>query len=328
MKAAVFKGPGQPLVIQEVPEPNISDDEMLLKVRFCGICGTDIHASGEGPFAAPSETVFGHEFVGEIVRLGRNLESSSFAAGDRVTSLPFIGNQTIGLGVIPGAYGEYVKVGHELVVKLPPELDDRRAALIEPLAVGLHAVRMAGSVGGKRVLIIGAGPIGLTVALWCRFFGAGKVVISEMSAARLNKARELGFSALVDPAGDVGDQFRQLAGGEPEIQFECVGAVGLMQECIDRAPKLGLIMGIGLCDLPDRITPLTAFSRELRIQWAVGYEKADFEFAIAMCVEGRMDASAMITDEVTLDEVPGIFEQLRTPTDQCKVLIDLTPSDS
>lgn len=324
MKAAVFLGPGRPLAIQEMPEPEISPEEMLLKVRFCGICGTDIHASREGPFAAPPNTVFGHEFVGEIVRLGDRLKGGAFAVGDRVTSLPFIGGQTIGLGAIPGAYGEYVKVGHELVVGLPAELDDRRAALIEPLAVGLHAVRMAGSVAGRKVLVIGAGPIGLTTALWCRFFGAGRLVISEMSEARIRKARELGFADLIDPAEDVGARFRQLTGSDPEIQFECVGAPGLLQACIDRAPKLGLIMGIGLCDEPDTIQPLPAFTRELRIQWAVGYEKADFEFAIDMCVAGRMDASAMITDEVSLDEVPEAFERLRTPTDQCKVLIDLT----
>lgn len=323
MKAAVFKAPGQPLAVQEVPEPVIGEDEMLLKVRYCGICGTDIHASREGPFAAPPETVFGHEFVGEIVRLGKNLEGGAFARGDRVTSLPFIGDKTIGLGAIPGAYSEYVKVGHELVVKLPPELDDRRAALIEPLAVGLHAVRMAGGVGGKNILIVGAGPIGLTCAVWCRFFGAARVVISEKSPARLAKAGELGFADQIGPAADVGEAFTALAGAAPDIQFECVGAPGVMQECISRAPKLGLIMGIGLCDQPDTLMPLAAFSKELRIQWALGYEKADFEFAIDMCTRGRIDASAMITDEVSLDEVPKIFEQLRAPAGQCKVLIDL-----
>ena len=83
-------------------------------------------------------------------------------------------------------------------------------------------------------------------------------------------------------------------------------------------------MGIGVCDNPDEIVPLTAFLKELRIQWAVGYDKEDFQFAIDMMVAGRVDASAMITDMVSLDEVPEAFEALRTPSDQCKVLIDLT----
>ena len=140
MKAAVFEGPGRPLAIKEVPTPKIGDAEMLVKVRRCGICGTDIHASREGPFMAPQETVFGHEFVGDIVEVGAAVPREKFAPGDRVTSLPFIGEKTIGLGEISGAYSEYVKVGHELVLKIPESLDDDHAALIEPLAVGLLVI--------------------------------------------------------------------------------------------------------------------------------------------------------------------------------------------
>ena len=143
MKAAVFPGPGKPLEIRDVPAPEIAEDEMLLRVRRCGICGTDIHASREGPFQAPPETVFGHEFVGEIIEIGSTLAGGEFNVGDRVTSLPFIGDKTIGLGAITGAYSEFVKVGHELVVKVPDDLDDDRAALIEPLAVGLHSVKIS-----------------------------------------------------------------------------------------------------------------------------------------------------------------------------------------
>ena len=324
MKAAVFSKPGVPLSIQEVAKPVISADEMLVKVKRCGICGTDIHASRSGPFMAPPDTVFGHEFSGEIVEIGENLLSGDFEVGDRVTSLPFIGDKTIGLGAIPGAYSEFVKVGHELVVKLPDELDDQTGALVEPLAVGLHSVKMAGSVSGKDILIIGAGPIGLACAIWCRFFGARNVVLSEMSPTRLEMAGKFGFSDFVDPDGDIAKKFASLTGSTPDIQFECVGAAGIMQQCIERAPKAGLIMGIGVCDSPDTITPLVAFIKELRIQWAVGYDKEDFEFTIDMMVAGRIDATPMVTDVVALAEVPEIFEALRSPSSQCKVIIDLT----
>ena len=110
MKAAVFHQPGQPLSIQDIPTPTISSREMLVKVSHCGICGTDIHASKEGPFMAPPETVFGHEFTGEIVSIGDDLVDGTFSVGDRITSLPFIEDKTIGLGAISGAYSEYVKV--------------------------------------------------------------------------------------------------------------------------------------------------------------------------------------------------------------------------
>ena len=323
MKAAVFHKPGDALTIETVPQPSISDREMLVKVSHCGICGTDIHASREGPFMAPPETIFGHEFTGEIVEIGNALEGGAFTIGDRITSLPFIDDKTIGLGKISGAYSEYVKVGYDLVVKLPDALSNRDGALVEPLAVGLHSVKMAGSIAGKTVLIIGAGPIGLTCAIWCRFFGAARIVISEMSEARLKMAETFGFTDFIDPKGDVAAQFSSLTGSSPEVQFECVGAVGLMQECIQRAPKRGLIMGIGVCDNPDTIVPLMAFGKELTIQWAVGYDKEDFEFTIEMMMQGRISAEAMITEVVSLAQVPAVFEALKKPTNQCKVLINL-----
>jgi 2-desacetyl-2-hydroxyethyl bacteriochlorophyllide A dehydrogenase len=324
MKAAVFNKPGEPLQIQEVDKPIIEADEMLVKVSRCGICGTDIHASRQGAFMAPPNTIFGHEFSGEIVEIGSKLTDGEFSLGDRVTSLPFIGDKTIGLGAITGAYSEYVKVGYDLVVKLPDQLDDQNGALVEPLAVGLHSVKMAGSVSEKNILIIGAGPIGLTCAIWCKFFGARHIVISERSPARVEMARQFGFEHFVDPDQDVGTAFREITNSEPEVQFECVGAVGLMQECVARAPKRGLIMGIGVCDNPDTIVPLMAFIKELRIQWAVGYDKEDFEFAIEMMVAGRINAEPMVTDVVKLEQVPDIFEALRQPTSQCKVIIDMS----
>lgn len=324
MRAAVFTGPGNPLSLEEIEQPVMQDHEMLVRVARCGICGTDIHASREGPFMAPPNTVFGHEFSGEIVDVGADALDSGFKPGDRVTSLPFIGDETIGLGAVTGAYAEYVRVGPESVVRLPDDLDDTLGALVEPLAVGLHSIKMAGDIAEKNILIIGAGPIGLSCAIWCRFFGARAVIISEMSPARIEMAQKLGFTKFVDPSADVGVQFAKLSGREPEIQFECVGAPGLLQQCIERAPKFGTVMAIGVCDHPDTIIPLVALTKEVTLRWAVAYEKTDFEFTIDMMAAGRIDASAMVTHVVTLDELPDIFEALRNPTDQCKVLIDLS----
>ena len=323
MKAAVFKEPGKPLALEDVERPTISADEMLVKVHHCGICGTDIHASREGPFQAPNDTVFGHEFVGEIVEIGANRQNGAFSVGQRVTSLPFIGEQTIGLGAIGGAYAEYVRVGYDLVVPVPDGLDPLKAALIEPLAVGLHSVKMAGEIREQNVLIIGAGPIGLACAIWCQFLGARSIVLSEMAPKRIEMARKLGFDQFVAPGDELASLFEELTGSLPNVQFECVGKPGIMQHCISYAPKRGIIMGIGVCDHPDTIMPLGAITKELRIQWAVGYDKEDFEFTIDMLMAGRIDASAMITHVVSLEEVPDAFEALQAPTDHCKVVIDL-----
>ena len=323
MRAAVFLGPNELLSIQEMDKPVLAADELLVRVSHCGICGTDIHASREGPFMAPPNTVFGHEFSGEIVEVGEALTDSGYVVGDRVTSLPFIKEQTIGLGAAKGAYAEYIKVDPASVVRIPAELDDLNGALVEPIAIGLHSVKMARGVSEKRVLIIGGGPIGLACALWCRFFGARDVVISERSPTRIEIAAAMGFTDIVDPAGDVQAQFADITAGDAEVQFDCVGAPGILQECFNRAPKRGLIMGIGLCDHPDTITPLVAFSKELTLQWAVAYDKEDWDFTIRMMIDGRIDGSAMITNVVSLDELPQAFEALRSPSDQCKVIIDL-----
>ncbi len=323
MKAAIFEQPGKSLVIGERDDPRIVENEMLLRVRYCGICGTDIHASREGPFMAPPGTVFGHEFAGEIIEIGGGISSDQFSIGERVTSLPFIGDKTIGLGDVDGGYAELVKVDYQQAVKLPDTIDDVQGALVEPMAVGLHSVKMADSVAGKKVLIIGAGPIGLACAIWCRFFGADRVVISEFSETRIRIAEGIGFTEFISPDQDVGAEFTSLTGAEPAVQFECVGAPGMLQSCIERAPARGVVMGIGVCDSPDSITPLLAFMKELRMQWAVGYDKADFEFAIEMMTQGRLEPMPMVTDIISLDQVPEFFEQLRQPSSQCKVLIDL-----
>ena len=98
----------------------------------------------------------------------------------------------------------------------------------------------------------------------------------------------------------------------------------MLQQCIERAPKFGTVLSLGFCYHPDTIIPLVALSKEVTLRWAVAYEKADFEFTIDMMTQGRIDATAMVTHVVTLKELPEIFEALRNPTDQCKVLIDLT----
>lgn len=323
MKVAVFKGPGQPLAIEERDIPEPEPEELLIRVSQCGICGTDLHAARPGPFQAPIDTIFGHEFVGEIVKCGSSVPSNAYKTGERITALPFIGDKTIGLGQIPGAYAEYMRVGMESVVRIPETLNDTVAALIEPLAVGLHAVKMASGVEGKNVLVIGAGPIGLVVALWCQLFGAENVVLSEHSQPRIDMAKSMGFDHVLSPAADLAAQFEEITGNPADIQFECVGATGILQECIERAPKRGLIMGVGVCDQPDTIQPLVAFAKELRIQWVVGYDKEDFEYSADMLAKGKIDASKMITDIIPLVDVPVVFDAMQQPGARCKVLIDL-----
>jgi 2-desacetyl-2-hydroxyethyl bacteriochlorophyllide A dehydrogenase len=335
VKAAVFKEVGKPMVVEDVDDPTPEADQLVVKVGYCGICGTDLHSTREGAATVACGSILGHEFVGEVVEVGKSLKKD-WNDGDRVCSLPFLSCgkcascvtgrpfecvelKCTGLDV-PGGFAEYVKTGAMETIKLPDNLMMGSAALIEPLAVGLHALRVGGMKAGQRVMITGAGPIGLAVALWARFLGARDVVISEFAEQRKVLASKLGATAVIDPAGDLAEQFRDAAGGDPDMIFECVGAPGLMQQCIEVMPRRGKIVMVGVCEQPDTILPFLALVKELQMQFAIAYTRDDFETVIAMLAQGRIDPSAMVTDIVSLDEMPEAFEALRTPSTQCKVL--------
>jgi threonine dehydrogenase-like Zn-dependent dehydrogenase len=180
MRAAVFKGAGHPLVVEQVADPTPGEGQLVVEVAYCGICGTDLHSTREGPAMVPCNSVLGHEFVGEVAATGAGLEQA-WRQGDRVCALPFLscgrcaaclcgrpfecaGLSCIGIDA-PGGFAEYVLTSEGNTLRLPDTLATADAALIEPLAVGLHAVRVGGLQAGQRVLITGAGPIGLAAAL-------------------------------------------------------------------------------------------------------------------------------------------------------------------
>ena len=340
MKAAVFKEVGTPLVVENVPDPEPDPRGLVMKVAYCGVCGTDLHATREGLTTACCGQILGHEYVGEIAEVGAQAEGD-WQIGDKVCALPFIAcghclpcaagrffecqdKKVAGVDA-PGGYAEFVATGAQETIRLPDGLDLERAALVEPLAVGIHAVRVANLKAGSRVMIIGAGPIGLTVALWARFFGAREVVVSELAPSRADLAVKMGATRVIrpDPSGGAEQllqQFIDVAGGPPEVIFECVGAPGLLQQCIEMAPQRGQIVPVGVCEQPDNIMPFFGLIKELQIQFAIAYTRDDFDTCLAMLAENRIDVSAMVTDIVGLDELPEAFEALRTPSHQCKVL--------
>lgn len=340
MKAAVFKEVGSPLTVETVDDPTPQSTGLVMKVSFCGVCGTDLHATREGLTTACCGQVLGHEYVGEIVEVGKDAEGD-WEIGDRVCALPFIAcgkclpcaaghffecqNKSVSGVDAPGGFAEYVATGARETIRLPGSLELQTAALVEPLAVGIHAVRIADVKAGSRVMVVGAGPIGLTVALWARFFGARAVVVSEIASSRSALAMKMGATSVIQPDPAAGaeqllEQFVDAAGGPPDVIFECVGAPGLLQQCIEIAPQRGKIIPVGVCEQPDAIMPFFGLVKELQIQFAIAYSKDDFETCVAMLAEGRIDVSPMITDIVSLDDLPDAFEALRTPSHQCKVL--------
>jgi 2-desacetyl-2-hydroxyethyl bacteriochlorophyllide A dehydrogenase len=343
MKAAVFKEVGKPLSVEKVDDPVPEASELVMKVNFCGICGTDLHATREGLTTACCDQILGHEYVGEVVEVGKEADGD-WKVGDRICAMPFIAcghclpcagghffecqDKKVSGVDDQGGFAEYVTTGSRETILLPDALELQDAALVEPLAVGIHAVRMADVKAGSRVLIMGAGPIGLTVALWCRFFGARDVVVSEVADTRADLAKKMGATAVVQPnlekgAEDLLQQFADVTGGPPDVIFECVGAPGLLQQCIEMAPHHGKIIPVGVCEQPDAIMPFFGLVKELQIQFAIAYTRDDFDTCVAMLAERSIDISPLVTDIVSLDELPDAFEALKTPTSQCKVLMQM-----
>jgi len=343
MKAAVFKQRGQPLVIEAVPDPAPLANELLLKVAACGICGTDLHWSeyeipeGTWRTLAPG-SVMGHEFAGEVVEVGRDLKGQ-WKVGDRVCAQPPLGCgrcpaclagrsyrcqrvMTRASNKLTGAYAEFTRVGAAETLRLPESVDYDLGALVEPLAVGLAAVRRARLSQGDAVLIVGGGPVGLSVALWCRFFGARHVIVSDLVRARAERATEFGATAAIDATKeDVAARAKQIAGEAPSIVFDCVGVPGSMQLTIDYAPNYARIVVVGLCMAQDSFFPARAIMKELDLSFAFVYTKADFEFVIEMLGRERIDPAGLVTDHVGFDGFSAAFEALKRPSGQIKVLL-------
>src|SRR5574342_491058 len=338
MKAAVLREAKKLMEIEEVPDPTPGAAELILKVESCGICGSDLHVS-DLPGALPAGTVMGHEFSGVVAEVGREA-AQRFRVGERVCALPFIACgrcgpcltgdasrcptiQTTGLGQIPGAYAEYVRVGQHEALRLPESVGHRQGAMVEPLAVGLHAVEKADLSPGANVLVIGAGPIGLCVALWSRFFGARAVVVSEKAPGRRDLAARFGATDAIDPASeDVASTFAKRAGGPPDVVFECVGVRGLIQESMTLARDRGRVVVVGVCVVPDTFMPATGILKELDLRFAIAYQRRDFELTLSLLEQGRISSEAMVTDVVDLARFPAAFEALKQPSTQCKVSLE------
>ena len=342
MRAAVFESAGTPLVVRDVAAPECGADDLVIEVKRCGICGSDLHMAdvhepGTGMAPLPRGAIMGHEFSGEIAEVGKHVEG--FAVGNRVTALPYIAcgkcqfclngeghrcaqARYCGLGGEAGAYAEFMRIGPHQALVLPDGVDYATGALVEPLAVALHGVNAAALTAGDDVLVMGAGPIGLATALWCRYFGARNVIVSDMVDARLDLANRVGATATVNAAQeDVVGRVKQIAGRRPNVVIECIGVPGTQQLAMDYAPANGRIVVVGVCMAADTIMPVKAITKELTVRYVFMYRHSDFEITLDLLNRELIDPSAMFTREIGFDEFPAAFESLKTDKTACKVLL-------
>ena len=343
MRAAVFHEPGTPLAIETVDDPSPNLGQIVIAVKRCGICGTDLHATEEHDGLLVPGTVMGHEFAGEIVEVGPGCPSN-WKSGRKVTGLPSHScgnclpcrtgkplqcNDNIIIGLQrSGGFAEYMTLDINNSVLLPDSVDWLEGALVEPLAVGLHAVNMSTDIRGQRVLIIGAGPVGLAVSFWCRFMGAYHIAVTEPEELRRHSAMQFGADialATGEPA-TVLAEVERAAGGPPEVVFECVGVPGMIAEAIEYGQYGGEIMVVGFCARPDTLVPAAAMMKELTVRFVVAYDKADFDMICRLMAMDKLDVGHMCTGTVGFHDFSAAFESLRTPNSHCKIMLDPSAS--
>ena len=335
MRAAVFHEVGSPLSIETVPDPRPETGQVIIEVSHCGICGSDLHWT-ETDGMVPPGMILGHEFAGTIA----DANSTSLSVGTRVTALPicpcwnchecrdghlFHCTNPVYIGLAtPGAYAHALAVDAKLVQPLPAGIDFPEGALIEPLAVGYRTVSHAREIQGANVLVLGAGPIGLGVSLFAGLSGARKVVSSEPSDGRRRMALTVGASAAINPREeDVAARFAEICGGPPDIVIECVGISGTFTEATRLVRHRGQVISAGGSYNVEDFLPIDALMKELTVNFSLAYEITDFEAVIDTVAREGISPQPLITDTISLDELPVKFEALRRPSTQCKVLVEM-----
>ena len=332
MRAAIFEKVGLPLKIENVPDPEPGENEIVVKVHRCGICGSDLHMTDGHGYTVPAGTVLGHEFAGEVTAVGKG--GNRFKIGDRIAAMPIIGcgkcryclNGTpaycLNIGFTYGGYADFARVSAVTAVKLPSTLSLADGALAEPLAVALHGMAMARLAPGARVLIQGAGPIGLAALFWARHLGAGRVDMIEGAPRRAEIARAMGADSVVPPQSREPELLTPSVDDAPDVVVECVGRPGLLGQAIDYVRRGGTIVSLGFCFQPDQLVPALAASREVSLLFPQLYTTREFEVSIEALDRGAVEPRLMVTSTVGYDTLPGVFDSLRKAPVECKVLID------
>jgi threonine dehydrogenase-like Zn-dependent dehydrogenase len=331
MKAAVFKGVGRPLVIEDRADPAPQEGEVIIKVGRCGLCSSDLHMTSGHGITYPPDSILGHEYAGEVVEVGRGVDS--LKVGDRITAMPMKGCGACAecLAGFPlgcpsmqsmmSGYGEYARVATRSAVKLPQSLSLADGALIEPLASSLRGVAMAGIRPGSHVAVLGAGTIGLGAIFWAHRQGAGRIAAVARTERQKDLALQMGATHFLTQGEDLGQRLGAVFGGLPEVVFECVGAPGSLSAAVDMVAPRGTVVALGMCMVADSVTPFLAGLKSTVIRFSAAYELRDFETAADTMDRGAVAPRAMVKHTISLSELPDTFERLRHAPRGSKTLV-------
>lgn len=323
MKAAVYHGSGD-LRVEEVPVRKLKDNEVKIQVKYCGICGTDIHIfHGDGGCCdVTPPLVPGHEFSGVVAEVGAGVKTVK--VGDRVTGDPndmcgecyFCKNgmqhfckNNIGIGTtVDGGFAEYVIMREKQVYKVSDDLSFIEAAMAEPISCCLHGIDLCNIKAGDTVLVMGGGPIGMIMMQLAKNAGASKVIMSEPVEEKREQALKLGATKTIDPLHEDVEAVLAEYCENVNVVIECVGNVHTQADAVRFAGKGATIMYFGLAAPEESfpIRPDDIFKKELHITSSY-INPYSFERAIQILESGTVELESLITNVVPLDNIADVF---------------------
>ena len=321
----------------DAPEPEPGPGQVLVAVRSCGICGSDLHFASHGAemleltdrmnlggqggmnLDLAHDVFMGHEFSAEVLDAGPDTETHP--PGTLVTSIPVLLSAR---GVAPivysnsviGGYAERMLLSAPLLLPIPNGLDFKHAALTEPMAVGLHAVNKSNIAPGEAALVIGCGPIGIAIIAALQARGVETIAASDFSIKRRELAATMGAHQTLDATQ--GSPFDTV---KPAVVFDAVGVPGIIDDVLLRARPGARLVVAGVCMPPDTFHPFFAITKEINVQFVLAYTPEEFTESLRALAEGDIDATPLITGEVGLDGVGAAFDDLADPEQHCKILV-------
>ncbi|RDG37116.1 zinc-dependent alcohol dehydrogenase [Streptomyces corynorhini] len=321
--------------VERIPRPEPGQGHILVRSTVVGICGSDMHAvHGRHPFVSlPMRP--GHEVVGVIAATGPGVDPAR--TGTRVVIEPNLACGTCAqclrgrynicatLDVFgcqtPGGMTDHFVIAADRAVPLPDDLDDLRAALVEPAATPVHAVRRAGDLTGRRVLVVGAGPIGLFVLLAARAAGAAHIAVADLLEGKRELARRLGADSVLDPADpDAADHAVTALGGRADVVFDCVSRESTVRLAINVLDKGGLLMTVGVPSGPTSIDLDLVQDRELTIMGNLMYTRQDIDRAIELLRSATFALGDIVTATYDIEDAAEAFRASDDPR-HVKVLV-------
>lgn len=325
--------------IGEIDVPVSDGNNVIIDVKKCGICGSDIHYWDAGE---PVGLVMGHEYCGVVSDIGSR---EDLKVGDRVTALPIspcghcsaclTGNpqycpdtwsHATGLSLTnPGALAPKMAIRPDMVLKVPDSVSDEEVAMVEPSAVGLHAVHLANIKVGEKVLVIGGGIIGLVTAMFAKMEGASYVALSETNNARGNKSVRLGVADEWYDAKDTKmlEKISLKTNGGFDVVLDCCGNSPAVSSALMAVRPGGRVILVGVSLGTVTIPTVVAVMRELTIQGSIAYTKEEFQTCIDLMAGKKIEVLKFVDDIVGLDGVQKAYERLTYGDDDAvKILVD------